>query len=111
MSEPGVGTPTQLDAVAQAIAEDADDCYWNLLAPDEREPYYKRAQAAIDALQLTEEWGVVSPREEEPNQRFDFRVSADKQAAARTGHGIPSTVVSRLLGPWVVVGQQNEGEQ
>jgi acyl-CoA reductase-like NAD-dependent aldehyde dehydrogenase len=41
----------RLEAVAEAICEQADEYYWSLLTPDERAPYYKRAQAALDALQ------------------------------------------------------------
>ena len=44
-----------VEKVAEAIAEDGDDYFWWLLTPDEREPYYRRASAAIEALGLTKD--------------------------------------------------------
>lgn len=39
-----------VEQVAEAIAEKADEYYWHLLTPEEREPYYKRAEVAIAAI-------------------------------------------------------------
>ena len=92
----------QVAAVAEAICG-ADDYYWSLLTPDEREPYYRRAAAAIDALQLTEAAQALCTadsilsllhyrhrNELSEQNRADVEAAASKLASLR-----------RWYGPWV----------
>lgn len=107
-----------VDAVARAIAEEADDYYWDLLSPEEREPYYKRARAAIDAhtdaLGLTEETDnvpVVVGRVEhtQPCELPDQMIGGEEMHTCgfRRGHFEfhPST---RLVSGWVRKDNTNE---
>lgn len=86
-----------VDAVARAIAEEADDYYWDLLTQEEREPYYKRARAAIDALGLTEEWRCIG------------WVSTSTEKTAWLQHeSNGGEVQSRLVSGWVRKDNTNE---
>ncbi|MCV7004594.1 hypothetical protein [Mycobacterium gordonae] len=110
-----------VDAVARAIAEEADDYYWDLLTQEEREPYYKRARAAIDAhtaaLGLTEQWGWqlgdFAPKaygsEREARERvaeLDAMFAADSDSKRHSS--LKRHIMSRLVSGWVRKDNTNE---
>lgn len=85
----------QLDAVARALANaiwggTAEEDAFDLLSPGEQDTYRGWAQAAIDALGLTEEWRCIGW----------VSTSTEKTAwLQRQSNG--GEVQARLVSPWV----------
>lgn len=100
----------RLDAVAEAMADADDGIIFGLLTPDEADFYRRMAQAAIDALGLTqvEQWVPVT----ESGDRWEPRSEASAKAALvrypvgidyQDGYGGVTHIQheSRLVSPWV----------
>jgi hypothetical protein len=91
-----VTTPrNEIDAVAEAMCT-ADDYIWGLLIPDEADHYRRMAGAAVDVLQLKEEWGI---RCGDNIVRSGTSAENAKSKAAQWPESFEAT--SRLVGPWV----------
>jgi hypothetical protein len=110
---------SDVDTVARAIF-DADMAYeprgkwfWESLHPSDQEGYRRQAQAAIDALGLTEEWvavtdgGVGHPSEKRVDAEETLRVVESNNARFLRNEGrIPEVglnprIHTRLVSPWV----------
>ena len=100
-----MSTPVEqalVDKVAQAICgvEDRDPIPWDELSDYGKEQYRKKALAAIEALQLTEEWtwswSETLTLDGKPG--YGFSVSSREEAEAEADSYM--TIVSRLVGPW-----------
>lgn len=107
----------RLAAAMWKASPPGDDSFplWNDLPEKATKAAYRAmAQAALDALQLTEEWGVVYEGEKIPDEVFDdfeeaWAESNDHcMSCDSCRNSLPKRVVSRLVSPWVVVEEQKK---
>lgn len=70
----------RIDAVAEAICEAEGHIRLNQF-PDTQDTYRRMAQAALDALQLTEEWAVYTDRNTR-GELVNTQLKAENQVAA-----------------------------
>lgn len=68
--------------------------WWATLHEDDREEFLGMADAALEALNLTEEWGVADTR---GHHRGGLNEGAARAIAERFEN---KTARSRLVGPW-----------
>lgn len=97
---------TDIDAVAEAICA-VDPDMQGVLWPGKSEPgkdkYRRMAQAAIDALGLTAEWGINYT--DSLDRHPDFIESLDSTPSPRVREMVDlwtrRALVTRLVSPWV----------
>jgi hypothetical protein len=98
---------TTEDAVAQAICDaqtfDAESfSRWKFLNEAHRERYRRMAQAAIDALHLTEQ----TAHETDLESGVTLLLEADFDVRAARKLGCPIFEVRRFVGPWARVAEE-----
>ena len=84
-----------VDKVAEAICRENRGPVWCEIPDVARDQYRHMAQAAIDSLELTAEWGVIT------DMGVETTVTSEHRAKQLANRWDDMFVRSRLVSPWV----------
>lgn len=95
---------SDIDEVAEAICE-AEGHYWLNQFPETQDTYRRMAQAAIDALQLTPEFGWDVAGRTKPNPERIYGGDGRPVTSQPNPSDYPR-LYERLTSPWVRIEEQ-----